>query len=448
MKASEQPAAAQRPVPEGPARRPVGRPRTLDAAQASLGQLLNLVRTGAAATRQELERATALGRAVVADRLAALVALGVVEEGDLGRATGGRAPRRMRFRARAGSLLVSVIDRGAIAVGIADLDGRLLVEHHEAADLAVGPEPVVDRLAALFRWMLEETEKAPPWAAGIALPGPVEKAPADFAAVPVLQTLPAWRGFPFVAEMTRRLGAPVWVRSAVQTMTIGELRAGSGRGAGDMIYVKLGRTISAGVISEGRLLRGADGAAGVIGHTRVGDDILEAVAGADAIGREGLAAAQAGASPYLARVLEREGAVSAVDVGHGAQLGDIWCVEHLGRCGRLIGEALAPVTNLLNPSLIVIGGVVAETGDSLLAGLREAVYGLSHPLVTRDLRILRSQMGASAGLVGAAQVAVEELFAPALLQGWITRGTPLAHPGFLAALEASAEDAAPGRVAQ
>src|SRR5690606_39836181 len=65
-----------------------------------------------------------------------------------------------------------------------------------------------------------------------------------------------------------------------------------GRGLSDIIYVKLGRSISAGLISEGRLHRGAQGAAGMIGHSRVGEDLLEAVAGADAIAREGMAAAE------------------------------------------------------------------------------------------------------------------------------------------------------------
>jgi hypothetical protein len=117
-------------------------------------------------------------------------------------------------------------------------------------------------------------------------------------------------------------------------------------------------------------------------------------------------------------------------------LGDLFCVELLGRCGRLVGEALAPLTNLVNPSLIVIGGVVAESGgDSLLAGIREAVYRQSHPMVSRDLQIMRSQMGASSGLVGAAQVVVEELFSPTLLQGWVGQGSPLHHPEFQKSLE-------------
>ena len=416
--------------------RSVGRPRSVDAAQASLALLLNLVRTGAATTRQELERRSELGRAVVADRLATMIELGLLKEGELGQATGGRAPRQMRFRQDAGSLLVSAIDQSSIALGIADLNGQLLVEHHEAAQLDAGPEAILDRLATIFEWQLRETEKPAPWGIGLALPGPIEKPSADFETVPVLQTVHSWQGFPFLDRLSMRFGVPIFARSGVQTMTMGEAKAGGGRGLSDIIYVKLGRSISAGLISEGQLHRGAQGAAGMIGHSRVGDELLEAVAGAEAIAREGKAAAEDGRSPYLAQTLERQGELSVVDIGHAAQLGDLFCVELLGRCGRLVGEALAPLTNLINPSLIVIGGVVAESGgDSLLAGIREAVYRQSHPMVSRDLQIMRSQMGASSGLVGAAQIVVEELFAPAILQGWVGQGSPLHHPEFQKSLE-------------
>lgn len=416
--------------------RSVGRPRSVDAAQASLALLLNLVRTGAATTRQELERRSELGRAVVADRLATMIELGLLKEGELGQATGGRAPRQMQFRQDAGSLLVSAIDQSSIALGIADLNGQLLVEHHEAAQLDAGPEAILDRLATIFEWLLKETEKPAPWGIGLALPGPIKKPAADFETVPVLQTVQSWQGFPFLERLSMRFGVPIFARSGVQTMTMGEAKAGGGRGLSDIIYVKLGRSISAGLISEGRLHRGAQGAAGMIGHSRVGDDLLEAVAGADAIAREGVAAAEDGRSPYLAQTLERQGELSVVDIGHAAQMGDLFCVDLLGRCGRLVGEALAPLTNLINPALIVVGGVVAESGgDSLLAGIREAVYRQSHPMVSRDLQIVRSQMGASSGLVGAAQVVVEELFSPALLQGWIGLGSPLRHPDFQKNLE-------------
>jgi predicted NBD/HSP70 family sugar kinase len=153
------------------------------------------------------------------------------------------------------------------------------------------------------------------------------------------------------------------------------------------------------------------------------------------IQREGMAAAQDGRSPILADTLRRGGEITAIEVSQAAQMGDAESVAILSGAGHLIGQVVATLANALNPELIVLSGSIVQTNDILLAALREAVYGASHPFVTRDLRIIRSQMGSSAGLVGAARVASEALFAPAFLKEWVLQGSPLAHPA-LSALQA------------
>jgi predicted NBD/HSP70 family sugar kinase len=428
-------------------KRPVGRPRVVDTAQGSLATLLNLVRTDVATTRQDLERHSELGRASVTDRIATLTILGLLREGELGTAVGGRAPRHMEFCADAAIIPVSIIEPSSLAVGLADLAGNLVAEHHEAIDLAAaGPRATLERLATLFKWMIEENTR-PAWGIGVALPGAIERT--EPFAVPTVRPIQSWGEFPFAEELTTRFGVPVFVRGGTQAMTMGEFRLGTAAGQADMLFVNLGRTVSAGVISEGRLHRGAQGAAGLIGSTILEGQTLDSGAGAEAISDEALRAAQSGESRYLSDVLIRNGEVGAVDVGHGAELNDEFSRALLSRVGRLVGEALAPLTNLLNPSLIVLSGSVAQTGDTLLAAVREAVYRKSHPLVTRDLRIMRSQLGGSAGLVGAAQVVVEELFAPQLLREWVALGSPLKSTRMLEALASASTrlSAEPARAA-
>ncbi|MFN3764280.1 MAG: ROK family protein [Aliihoeflea sp.] len=411
--------------------RNVGRPRTTESGYASLSTLLNLVRTGVATTRQELERHSELGRAVVSDRLSTLVKLGLLEEGRLGEAAGGRAPRHMQFRAAAGSVEVAVIDRSSIAAGIADLNGSLLMEHHEAFDITAGGAALVERLTTLFEWMRDErSDLGSVWGIGLALPGPVAQNGELGISSPVLQAIEGWTDYPFVENLVVRNQAPVWVRSGIQMMTAGEHYAGAGGNRGNLILVKLGRSLSAGVVADGKLLRGSEGASGLIGYTRLGDESLDSLAGSDAIAAAGLQAAQDAESPFLQSVLARNGVVDESDVGHGAQFGDAYCIELLTRSGRLIGEALAPLANLLNPDVIALGGAMAHAGDTILAAVREAVYRQAHPLVTRNLKIVTSQMGGTSGLVGAAHVVTEEIFAPRFLQGWILNGSPLHHPEF------------------
>jgi beta-phosphoglucomutase-like phosphatase (HAD superfamily) len=130
------------------ARRRVGRPSTLESGGASLATVLTLIRSGAATTRLDIEREAELGRAVVADRLATLERLGLIVEGDLGPAIGGRAPRNMRFNAEAGATLAAHVDRESLAVGLADL-GSCFAAIVSAEEVAHGkPAPDVYELAA------------------------------------------------------------------------------------------------------------------------------------------------------------------------------------------------------------------------------------------------------------------------------------------------------------
>jgi predicted NBD/HSP70 family sugar kinase len=401
-----------------------GRPRISETAAPSLVDILNLVRTERATTRQELERESELGRAVVADRLGTLADLALVDESELGAATGGRAPRLVRFSANRGSILVATLDQTALGVG-------------EAADLTQPVSALSDRLITLFRWILDMQQDAGElWGISISVPGAVADGAKTFFQQSTPPVLPGWESFPIVEKLVEAFDAPVWLRSSVETMTVGEFHAGAGAGHRTMLFVKVGKRIGAGLVSDQVLFRGAQGAVGLIGSVpvSVGDrhGTLEAMAGSDAIAREGRALAESGASDILAEHVRRGSDITALEVAQAAHMGDASAVEILSQSGRLIGQVVATLANMLNPELIVLSGSIAQSNDILLAAAREAIYGASHPLVSRDLQIIRSQMGSSSGLVGAAIVAAEGMFSPAVLRDWIMAGRPQAHPQFLA----------------
>ena len=229
-------------------------------------------------------------------------------------------------------------------------------------------------------------------------------------------------------------------------MTLGEMSVGSAVGVSDFVYLKLGKGLSAGIVCGGRLYRGAQGGAGQIGHVLVDSGstevctcgstgCLDMVAGGDAIAREGARAARDGRSPALAEALTTQGEINLSDVAFAAQQGDAFSAELLASSGRVIGRSLAAVTNLLNPALIVIGGSHAQTGDGLLSGIREVTYRQSHPLVSRELRIVSSRMANSGGLVGMARIVVDDLFSEETLGQWVMHGTPLREPGHAARVD-------------
>ena len=433
------------------------RPRGVETERHSLAAILELLRTGQAATRLELEKAASLGRAVVLDRVASLTRLGLVEPGEAAPSMGGRAPRTIRFRADAGLILVAAFDRSSIGIGLADLAGHIVFEHHEAADLAAGPEAIIARLDTLIDWVLDQHEdRRELWGIGIGVPGAVEAPPDGAFALQRLHLGAAWSDSLAIERLIVRHRAPVWVRSTFQMAALGELGPPRPDRQHSILFVDLGAEISSGLAVQGRLQSGAQGVAGQLGHTWAGEaaqqtlcrcgntGCLETLAGSDAVVRAATEAASDGRSRRLAEMLAAKGELTVADVGVAAQRSDAVAAQLLARCGRLVGVALAALVNALDPSSVVLGGELAQTGDILLAAIREAIYRHSHPLATRDLRIVRSNMGGSASLAGAALIAADELFRPEVLGEWIGLGTPLRHPA-MAALLAKATAALAGQ---
>lgn len=411
----------------------------------SLATVLDLVRSGAARTRPEIGRRSGLGRTVVTQRVNQLMACGLLEEGALGPSSGGRAPRELKFRAHAGVILAAELGATSINVGVVDLAGTVLAEHSEDADIAAGPEAVLERVEEVLDELLDQVraEQNDPdltvWGVGIGLPGPVEFATGRPSAPPIM---PGWDGYPVRDRLARRYNTPVWVDNEVNTMALGELRAGAAKGQRDILYVKIGTGIGAGLVSGGMLHRGSQGCAGDIGHAAVSDETevvcrcgntgcLEAYAGGAALARDGLSAAREGRSRLLADVLSATGTVTAADISRAAQSGDRTSVELLTRAGRFVGGLLATLVSFFNPALVIIGGGVAGAGDLLLAAVRETVYRRSLPLATRELRITRSTLNDRAGLVGAAFMVIDELFAPERLARWVTEGSPAGSPALV-----------------
>jgi glucokinase-like ROK family protein len=254
---------------------------------------------------------------------------------------------------------------------------------------------------------------------GIGVPGPVDFAKGVLVAPPLM---PTWEGFSirgyFYAVFPSSFVA---VDNDVNIMALGELRAGAGSGVDNFIFVKIGTGIGAGVVCHGQVHRGSNGSAGDIGHIcadhhgpicRCGNiGCLEMMAAGPAIAARAVEAAQNGSSLILAKKLEsNNGTLKAEDVGAAAREGDRAAIEIIQTSGELIGDVLAGLVNFSNPSLILVGGGVANIGNQLLASIRQAVLRRSTALATRNLITNFSALGAEAGVTGAIHLALEHLF--------------------------------------
>lgn len=156
---------------------------------------------------------------------------------------------------------------------------------------------------------------------------------------------------------------------------------------------------------RGRLYRGAQGAAGDIGHIQFAREPAPFCR----CGKIGCVEARA-AGWAIARELRREGveAHTARDVTRLVELGQPLAIHLVRESGRILGEVMTSLVSILNPQMIVIGGTLAIANDHLLAGIRELVYKRSLPLATRELELVISPPDPDAGIIGAAILVVEE----------------------------------------
>ncbi len=403
----------------------------------NLTAVLEAIRGGRGTTQPRLTQQVGLGRSVVAARVAELEDAGLVVGAGTGPSTGGRAPRQLRLRSEAGAVIGVDIGAAHMNVGVADLSGRLTDRVSEAIDVADGPEAVLQRAEQLADGLLRRHGDIPVWGVGLGVPGPVEFSSGLPVAPPIM---PGWDGYPIRERLSRRWDAPTWVDNDVNLLALGELRLNPRAAeAHDLLYVKIGTGIGAGLVSGGRLHRGSNGCAGDIGHVAVAEaenvicrcgntGCLEAVAGGAALAREGRRLADSGGSPLMAEMFAETGRLTAVDVAAAAERGDAPARALLARAGRLVGTTLATLVSFYNPGLVVLGGSVVRAGDHVLAAIRESVYRRSLPLATRTLRIEMSALVETAGLTGTVYLALDELFAPERLARWLPHFTPAGRP--------------------
>src|SRR5689334_9530093 len=188
------------------------------------------------------------GRSVVATRIAELEAAGLVTTAGVGPSTGGRAPRRLRLRSESG--LVAGIGIGAtrMEVGIADLSGRMIARAEEQIDVGDGPEAVLGHAEKVVDGLLARCANGRAvWGIGVGVPGPVEFATGLPVAPPIM---PGWDGYPIRDRLARRYDAATWVDNDVNLLALGEVRTNpAAAAAGDVLFVKVGTGIGAGLIS-------------------------------------------------------------------------------------------------------------------------------------------------------------------------------------------------------
>ncbi|MCD1268004.1 ROK family protein [Microbacterium sp. MEC084] len=379
-----------------------------------VSQLFQLLRDGVPRTRAELAKATGLARSTIAARVDELMRMGLIIPMAEAVSTGGRPPSRFALNPEARVVLAADLGASHATLAVSDLAGRIIAQHSEPLDIALGPEPVltwvVDNASALMeRIGRSRTELA---AIGMGVPGPVEHSTGQPVNPPIM---PGWDRVDVPGWVRRHLDVPVLVDNDVNIMALGE-RATAWPAVDHLMFVKVATGIGSGIISGGVLQRGAQGIAGDIGHVQVARG-----AGVPChCGNRGCLEALA-SGPAIARALREQGipAENGDDVVDLVKRGSIDAIQAVRQAGRDIGEVLTTAVSLVNPSVIAIGGSMARVGEHLIAGVREVVYTRSIPLATEHLSIVQSAAAQNAAVLGASMLAIEHALSPESLHAFV-----------------------------
>ncbi|WP_341717139.1 ROK family transcriptional regulator [Micromonospora sp. FIMYZ51] len=382
-------------------------------------RLLRLLRDEGALSRAELADRLQMPRPRLLAELDRLVALGYVAEAGKAASRGGRRSTLVELRPQ---LRFAAVDLGASSIDVEVVNGRLepIAAYAEAADIRSGPKAILQRVNELLHKARTDGVYERLDAVGIGVPGPVSFRDGVPVSPPIM---PGWDRFPVRELLTREHGCPAVVDNDVNIMAIGERHGGVAHSVDDFLFVKIGTGIGCGIYLSGEVYRGTDGCAGDVGHIQVDPHgpicscgnagCLEALFSGAALAKDATAAARTGASPALAERLAMQGTVTALDVAAGASEGDVTCIQLIREGGRRVGSVLAGLVSFTNPSMIVIGGGLAQLGHILLAEIRSVVYRRSLPLATGNLPVVLSELGPRAGVAGAAVLASDLAFGEA-----------------------------------
>jgi glucokinase len=298
-----------------------------------------------------------------------------------------------------------------VAAGVVNEAGKVLAEARRRTP-SQDPAHIVDVVVEIVGQLRSEHKVS---AVGIGAAGFVdsERATVLFAA-----NL-AWRNTPIRADISQRLDIPVIMENDANAAAWGEFQFGAGGHEPDCIVLTIGTGIGAGIIIDGALHRGRFGIAGEPGHMRVvpggrlcgcgNRGCLEQYCSGKALVRAAREVAQERPAD-AGRLLDlAHGDISNIDgpvVTKAAQEGDPAAVDCFDEIGRWLGQGLADMAALLDPGRFVIGGGVAEAGDLLLDAGRESYAAVLTGRGYRPLAdVVPAQLGAQAGLIGAADLA-------------------------------------------
>jgi predicted NBD/HSP70 family sugar kinase len=362
--------------------------------------VLETVRRHGAASRSQIADVTALSKPTVSQALASLLEARLVREA--GRTSGlqGRTAQLYELNAAAGWVLGLDVGRDRVRAAVADLNGDIAARHDERARVR-SARTLIEQIGEVGRGVVAEARvpKRRVTHATIGSPGVFEPTRRKLT---LAESLPGWGREGVVEALQEELGVQVSIENDVNVATVGEQLHGLGKGVPNFVFLHVGVGVGLGLVLDGRLFRGATGAAGEVGYLPFGDERLALPVktrkrdelGAT-VGSEGVVAE--------ARRLGMKGRLTARSVFAAARRSDPTAQQVVNVEAKRVARTIAAVVPVVDPELVVLGGGIGRNGDLLLEPIRaELRSALFHP------RIEASALGEDGPVLGAVALALDQ----------------------------------------
>ena len=398
----------------GAARKSASQPGVVHARPLA-GSVLRLIWQRRTISRAEIARQAELSRSTVSEVVGMLLPTSLVREGGPGESLGGRRPIMLHFEDDACYILGAEMGASHVAVALTNLRGRVLHWEHRNHPVRTDPSGTLTLLAEMCQMSLASTSGSERRLVGIgvAVASPVD--PRNPFALSEL-VLPAWKGQSGLEALRERFGVPVLVDNDANLGALAEYCWGAAQNVRDFSYVKVGTGVGSGHVIAGELYRGATGFAGEIGHTSIDPNGEPCICGL-----RGCLATHVGSPALVQRTrtilgeypnsMLQGSAVTITGIEAAALAGDELALRITQEAAEFLGIAVAGMLNLMNPSLVVVGGGITGLGDRFLEPLRESVRQRTRMSSPPGVRVVMSQLGPQSVAVGAASLVLQAALA-------------------------------------
>ena len=294
---------------------------------------------------------------------------------------------------------------GGIAAPVTDPEANIhLFNEDKVATPTTSSRAVVGQVVSLIEGLMQRYDGPPPAAIGVSTGGQVDS---DGRIASATDTIPGWAGTDPQASLSTHFGLPTAVLNDGHAAALAEARYGAGRGKPSVLCITIGTGLGGGLVIDGRLQPGQSGLAGSIGHIKVSPGGRRCSCGQQGC-LEAYVSGPALQKAYNEMVPSEQALSSGQAVAEHALKGDEMALKAVTEMADLLGLGLAAGLATIDPSLVVIGGSVAQLGELLFDHLRRSLktYGFSS---TADTPIVPARFGPQASLIGAAAFAWQQI---------------------------------------